>query len=887
MIFTHKKIRKTFINFFLSKQYKLLPGASIIPTNDKTLLFVNSGMVQFKNIFLEQVHSTYSKAITIQKCLRVGGKHNDFENIGYTSNHHTFFEMIGNFVFRNASKMSICKHILEFLINYLKLRKNAIYISIFKGSKDILKDDSTKNIWLNQLHIFKDNVMEKDISENFWSMGDLGPCGRCTEIFYKVKQNNSLLLIEIWNIVFMEFDQKNNGKLQNLSSLYIDTGCGMERLLAVTNNKSDNYLTDIFLNLLSFIEKSTNLKYNVDNIEDDIAIRILLDHSRAIIFLTLENIVPSNTGRGYILRKFIRRIFRYTKLITNNDSLLERLCKLWIIEIEGSSENILKYVNIINNILKTEKKSFLSMLSKGESILMKMINKDIITEKSKFLDGKKVFSLYETYGFHPQWIKSILEKYNVKTNWDIFENSLKYHKEKSHTSKFNAKKMNNLKVSQNKTIFSENYNIPLKNISIITIYNEQFISHKHLLEGKTGFVVLDKTSFYAESGGQIFDTGYIITDTSKSKVLSVRKINHVYIHKVIVFNGILNQDDECKLFIDIDKRKSISKNHSMTHLLNAALKNVLGIHVSQKGSMITEERSRFDFSHFKNISNDQIYKIEDILNNVISKNLEIEKIYTTIVNAHKMKAVGLIDKHYDENVSLIKIGDISLELCGGTHVNRTGDIGLVKIISEKPVSVGTRRIELLTSNYALNFIQRSEKTLHKYFDSSKISGHKILNNIKNLIDENNQLNFQIGKVKKVILNQDIKKIQDSSIYIKNLHIYPYIINEIYTHKDIKYFINKIKQFSNNVLILFFVIDQQMNYNINIVTNNKNNNLNLIDISDYLKVCFKLKGGGSRSSAQIGVISKKDVSIYLLKTQEYITEYMYKKSKFMENSIVQL
>ena len=802
MIFTHNKIRQKFQSFFKFKKHTNFPESSIIPNSDKSLLFVNAGMNQFKNIFLGSKLFYYNKVFTVQKCIRAGGKHNDFNNIGFTKIHHLFFEMLGNFSFQKSSKLEACNNIIRFLIDNLYLDISNIRISIFKGEKSVPRDVETENIWVRNLNIPKYCIFEGGLKENFWTMGRTGPCGPCTEIFYCI--NREKKIIEIWNLVFIEYVYRENGYLIRLPCLCIDTGSGIERLLATVNNIDDNYLTDIFTYFIEYIELLTNLEYLSSSYEQSITIRILCDHTRTLTLLILNNITPGNEGRNFITRKILRRVFKYIYYITNKYLFLYDLCIFWKNYFNKYFMHINNYKYIFRNTLYYEGQSFTNTIKNGEEILFKYLKKQFFNCK---ITGSEIFYLYDTYGINPQLIKKFIYVRRIKTNWRVFiKNNLQHFKKSKVKQLIKSNIIDNIDNQLLMSKFYENFTKPEKSY-ILNIFNNNFKPHKFLCENNIGYIALNKSIFYAESGGQSSDQGYVETLTSKLYVSYVFKYKEVCVHKVYILSGFIKINDLCSYYVFINKREQLSKGHSATHLLQAILKYTLGNHVVQKSSKIYEHKFKFDFSCLNNINFRQIIRIENIINRVISKNVNIEQIYTNLNIANKMNAVGLFESKYSNKVILIKMGFYSLEFCGGTHVKSINNINLIKIIDEKIIALGVRRVDVLVSNYALKHTQNNDLVLEHLYVLHKISKNIL---IKYLINKN--YNFLISSINKNnmdkrFIDYEITLLKKSVQLINKtqLLIYKYnILDNIKIRNSIKQTIEYIN--FNSIILLYNNLD---------------------------------------------------------------------------------
>jgi len=856
MIITHEIIRDKFLKFFISKNHKHLNESSLIPYNDSSLLFVNSGMTQFKNIFLGLEKSKYSKVVTIQKCIRAGGKHNDFNNIGYTNRHHIFFEMLGNFSFNAYSRIEACQYAWDFLIKEMKLDPLKIRITIFAGDKEIPHDHETEHIWKNILKVPSTHISFKNKNENFWSMGSHGPCGPSTEIHYIVDNK----LLEIWNLVFIEYNKDKKGNLIKLPNLSIDTGMGLERLCTIINKYNSNYKTDLFSPILNFISNKTKIKYKNSYVKNDISIRIISDHIRAIIFLIINNILPGNEGREYVLRKIIRRTLRHCEAISNDNNFLSKICCEFINIYSNTYTELINKKKIISTIIKYEQEIFQKTIKKGIILLDTLLsNKNLINNSIE----KNLFHLYETYGLHPDFMQNIINKYNIKINWNNFNKAQEAHAEKSKGISL-IKKKKNINIFFSNSLFIRDKSILNKKNKILFLFNKSMKSVKKINKGKIGLIILNKTIFYPTYGGQIFDTGFIYNNNNIGKIIEVKKIKNLIIHKFLMLKGNINKTDFIECHLDYVNRRAIACNHTATHILNSALKNILGDHVTQKGSMINHTKLRFDFSHFKSLSLNNIYKIELFVNKCILQNILIIRSITSLKKARNIKATSLFNEKYASVISVIQIGKESLELCGGSHVLFTGNIGIFKINSEKLIASGIRRIEANTGFSVLNKMQQHINLLDKIKSHTK-SLKNIDINIKNIFLENKKLKIEVKNLKKLEISKKIKILLKEGSLINNVFYLIHFfnnnnLNEIY--QEIKQQQNTlIKEYTSIIIIGTCSPDKKNNkYNIIISTNDvMQKKITATNIAYKLGDILNISGGGNIKIAQLNGISSLTLS----------------------------
>ncbi|MCA4775219.1 alanine--tRNA ligase [Wolbachia endosymbiont of Mansonella ozzardi] len=757
------EIRERFIKFFVSNNHKQVSSFPLIPEHDPTLMFTNAGMVQFKNIFTGLQKTEMKRAISSQKCLRAGGKHNDLENVGYTTRHHTFFEMLGNFSFGDYFKETAIELAWKFITEELSLNKNRLSITVYHT------DDESYEIWRKVSGFSDDKIIRIATDENFWSMGNTGPCGPCSEIFYdhaKPNLQNDDRVVEIWNLVFMEFNKDEEGGLQKLPKKCIDTGMGLERIAAVMQNVHDNYDIDLFSAL---INKSQELCGNKEN---KVAHKIIADHLRAAIFLIAEGILPGNEGRNYVLRRLIRRAARYIHQLGYNDSLLHRIFPVLI---DSSSlaymgdvyPELIRAKSSIETTLKSEEENFKDNLMKGISLFEKF-TADL--KPGDTLPGESAFKLYDTYGFPVDITLDILKERKIKFDQKGFDDAMKEQKEKARTKwagsgeKFVEQIWFDLIDKFGKTEFIDCKFSEVKDAKVIAIIspkNEVIDSAK---EGEKVTIILDKTPFYGESGGQMGDTGVIIPVEPEPRVrmtpnLSVitventNKINNLCLHRCVVKSGSVCKGDTVTASIDKKRRQDLKRNHSATHLLHFTLRKILGDHVTQKGSLVAPDRLRFDFSHNTQVTQDQLFAIEDMVNSLIRKNFSTSTKIQSINQAIDEGAMALFDEKYGDQVRVVSIGG-SKELCGGTHVERAGEIGLFKIVTECSIASGVRRIEALTGQEAINYVRNNEIGLKKVAESVKAPISEITNRLDILSQERKGSEAKIKNLYKKLVSAE-------------------------------------------------------------------------------------------------------------------------------------
>ena len=781
-----QEIRKSFLNFFNSKNHDIVSSSPIIVKDDPSLMFTNAGMNQFKNIFLGNSKSKTNRLVNSQKCLRVSGKHNDLEEVGVDTYHHTMFEMLGNWSFGDYFKESAISYAWEFLTEILKINKEDLYVTVFEGDrKDGLeKDYDSINIW--KKYIDESRILNGTKKDNFWEMGEHGPCGPCSEIHIdlrdeleKQKIMGSLLVnkdhplvIEIWNLVFIEFNRKANGNLELLPEKHVDTGMGFERLCMVVQNVKSNYDTDIFLKLITSIEKISGLKYK-KNSQIDIAFRVITDHVRAVSFSIADGQLPSNNGAGYVIRRILRRAIRYGySFLDLNKPFIFLLVDELSNQMGEFYPELHNQKDLIKKIIEDEEKAFLKTLKKGLVLLDSLIN----SSKNNTISGEKVFKLYDTYGFPIDLTKLIVKEKNMTIDLEEFEKFMQIQKSKSKDS---AEIKLNDWVEIEKNLISEDFkhNQPLQQKIKINRYRSIVDNNSEYYQ-----LVFNKTPFYPQGGGQVGDTGIIKSNTESVDIFDTKKESNLVMHLTKKLPDL--QSNEFQAIVNSEDRKSSSLNHTATHLLHYALKIIFGSHVKQKGSMVNPNYLRFDFSHTAKLSNDELSEVETFVNELIDKSTDLyEQNDVPYKDAIDGGACSLFSEKYGDRVRIITFGG-SKELCGGTHANNTSDLWYFKIISESSVASGIRRIEAITGDKVKTYFKSQEKALYDL--NKKLKYPKDFNSsIDLMISENSRLNQEIKKLKKYqidnyinILNNEIEQREKLSLLIKNLDLEPSSLKNI-------------------------------------------------------------------------------------------------------------
>jgi len=712
---TLNQIRTTFLDYFEKNDHKIVESSNLVPNNDPTLMFANSGMVQFKNVFTGLEKRDYIRATTSQKCVRAGGKHNDLENVGYTPRHHTFFEMLGNFSFGDYFKEEAISYAWNLITKEFGIDKNRLYVTVYHD------DEKAFNFWKKIAGFSDDRIIKIATSDNFWSMGDTGPCGPCSEIFYDhgehlegglpgTKNEDGNRFIEIWNLVFMQYEQISKDKRIDLPKPSVDTGMGLERIAALLQGTHDNYETDHFKKLI--LSASDTLNVKVDEVNQS-SFRVIADHLRASSFLLAEGVLPSNEGRGYVLRRIMRRGMRHSHLLGSKKPVFYNIFKTLLEEMSNNYPELERAQSLIKETLKTEEEKFLVLLDRGIKILNEELEK-----VEKILPGEVAFKLYDTFGFPLDLTEDILKNKSLTVDGDKFDLLMKESKE---LAKKNWKGSGDSSIDQiwfdikdrlGATDFLGYSTDKAEGVITLILKNNKEV--QDLQENDEGIIITNQTPFYGESGGQVADTGIISNEVFEFKVSDVqKKLGDLFVHYGKVIKGSVKLKDSVELKIDTQRRNNIRAYHSATHLLHEALRRVLGEHVTQKGSLVQSDRLRFDFSHMKPISEEEMGKIEHYVNSIIQKKSEVKTRIMTPKEAVENGALALFGEKYGDEVRVLSMGDeegkfFSTELCGGTHVVNTADIGKFKVISQSSIAAGVRRIEALRDTQLVDFLKEKE-----------------------------------------------------------------------------------------------------------------------------------------------------------------------------------
>ena len=862
------EIRKRFLDFFDSKGHAVVPSSSLIPGNDPTLLFTNAGMVQFKSVFLGQEQRPYARAATSQKCVRAGGKHNDLENVGHTARHHTFFEMLGNFSFGDYFKRDAILFAWELLTERFSLPKERLWATVYED------DDEAAGLWTELTGIPADRVVRLGAKDNFWQMGDTGPCGPCSEII--IDQGADIgcgrpdcavgcecdRYLEIWNLVFMQFDRDKAGALNPLPKPSIDTGMGLERLAAVLQGKHNNFDSDLFAPIIADICRFSKKMYGEDRAADT-AIRVIADHIRAITFLLSEGLAPSNEGRGYVLRRIIRRAARYAKSLDIGEPVLYKLCGSVVGAMSDAYPELGDEQGRVQQMLKMEEERFDRTLEQGLSLLQNIM-RDVINVRGDTIGGEDLFRLYDTYGFPLDIARDIAAENGLKIDEAGFHREMEIQKTKARASWTGeeiaaAPVYRELLARFKKTEF-RGYDTTEADATVLAIIFDGS-SIGELEAGQQGEVLLDITPFYAESGGQVGDTGELSAEGVKAVVLDTKRpVEGMSLHKVKVKKGSLKTGTKIHGVVDRQKRSATMRNHTATHLIHSALRNLLGEHVKQAGSYVSPEGLRFDFNHFYALDKSTIEALEDEVNEHILSNIKVETTVMETAKAIEAGVTALFGEKYGDKVRVVTVRGVSSELCGGTHVGATGDIGLLKVLSEGSVASGIRRIEAVTGGEAVRYFRGKERELEGITDILKTSDNPS-ERLKKLVAEMKELEKAIEKFKGKSAAESSSSVLEKARDIGGVKVVAYRLDGMEA-KDLRVLADNVRDgLGSGILMLASVKDDQAAM-VAMVTRDLVERFSAGDLLKKVAASAGGRGGGKPDIAQGGTkeIKKLDKAL---------------------------
>ena len=769
------EIRSAFLEFFREKGHYVQESFPLVPINDKSLLLINAGMAPLKNYFIGTETPPSKRMVSCQKCIRTG----DIENVGITARHATFFEMLGNFSFGDYFKNEATQWAWEFVTEYLKLDKDLLWVTVYE------EDDEALEIWAQNVKVPRERIVKLGKADNFWEIGTgTGPCGPCSEIYIDRGEKYGCgsdackpgcdcdRFLEFWNLVFTQFDKDEEGNYNRLKNPNIDTGMGLERIACIMQGVDSIFDIDTMKNIRDQVCRISKKEYNASN-QTDISIRIITDHIRAVTFMLCDGVLPSNEGRGYILRRLLRRAARHGKLLGINGEFLCELCDVVIAEFGDAYPQLVEKKEYIKKIILIEEQKFIETIDQGLSILENLIN-ELDNKNSDTLSGEDAFKLYDTFGFPIEMTEEILQENAKKVDREEFERLMDEQREKARTARLSQDnegwKKDSLEIPADISTEFIGYEYTEADVRVLYVSNETDGSEV-LNPGEKGIVIFDRTPFYAEGGGQVGDKGTVYSESVNAAVIDTQKASgQIIIHKVSVNSGKLQTGDNVRAQIESGKRKSIQANHSATHLLHRALKMVLGEHVAQAGSYVNDSRLRFDFTHFEALTDKELEEVTEIVNNAIISSYPVKKEYMSIEDAKKAGATAQFDEKYGNEVRVVSMGDFSMELCGGTHVNNTSEIMGFKILSENGVASGTRRIEAVTGKGVMDYLKEKELKLNSITDILKCKEIAVISRLEQLVEENRSCKKEIEKLKKEIALSQISDLINVAEDVKGIKL---------------------------------------------------------------------------------------------------------------------
>ncbi|WP_134706339.1 alanine--tRNA ligase [Rahnella sp. CJA17(1/100)] len=847
------EIRQAFLDFFHSKGHNIVSSSSLVPTNDPTLLFTNAGMNQFKDVFLGLDKRDYNRATTSQRCVRAGGKHNDLENVGYTARHHTFFEMLGNFSFGDYFKHDAINYAWELLTgeNWFNLPKEKLWVTVYET------DDEAFEIWEKEVGVPKERIIRIGdnkggafASDNFWQMGDTGPCGPCTEIFYDhgdhiwggppgSAEEDGDRYIEIWNLVFMQFNRQADGTMLPLPKPSVDTGMGLERITAVMQHVNSNYDIDLFQKLIAAVAEVTGAT-DLSNK----SLRVIADHIRSCAFLIADGVIPSNENRGYVLRRIIRRAIRHGNMLGAQDTFFYKLVAP-LIEVMGPAATELKEQQaMVEQLLKTEEEQFARTLERGLALL----DEELSALKGDTLDGEIAFRLYDTFGFPLDLTADVCRERNLKVDEAGFEKAMDVQRRRARESSGFSADYNSMVRVDGVTQFSGYEHLQRHSKVVALFVDGQPVND--IQAGVNAIVVLDDTPFYGESGGQVGDKGILKTTTGVFSVSDTQKYGKAIGHQGALSSGKLSIGDSVEAEVDVARRDRIRLNHSATHLLHAALRQVLGKHVAQKGSLVNDNYLRFDFSHFEAMKPEEIRQVEDLVNAQIRRNLPIQTTIMDLDEAKEKGAMALFGEKYEDSVRVLSMGDFSTELCGGTHASRTGDIGLFRIQSESGTAAGVRRIEGITGENAINALHQQSDLLQDVAHLVKGDVNSITDKIRSLIERSRTLEKELQQVKGQQAAQESASLSSQAKEVKGVKLLVRQLDNV-EPKMLRTMVDDLKnQLGSVIIVLATIADDKVSL-IAGVTKDLTDRVKAGELIASVAQQVGGKGGGRPDMAQAG------------------------------------
>lgn len=840
---TSAELRSEFIKFFQDRGHQEVSSSSLVPHNDPTLLFTNAGMVQFKDLFLGREKRAYRRAVTAQRCVRAGGKHNDLENVGYTARHHTFFEMLGNFSFGDYFKREAIQYAWEFLTVVLALPAEKLWVTVFED------DEEAAEIWLNEIGVDPARFSRCGLKDNFWSMGDVGPCGPCSEVFYDhgpevaggppgTPQEDGDRYIEIWNLVFMQFNRDADGNMTPLPRPSVDTGMGLERLAAVMQGVHSNYQIDLFRKLIMAASEVTGCG---DSEEKSLC--VIADHIRSCAFLVADGVLPANEGRGYVLRRIIRRAIRHGYMLGVKEPFFFRLVAPLCEEMGQAYPELPNNRRQVERVLKLEEERFAETLEQG----MKILEQAISSLNGREIPGGTVFKLYDTYGFPTDLVADIARERGFQLDMEGFEREMEAQRDRARAASHFGTEHQLAVDLHSRTDFTGYEHLEDQTTVVSMIHNGELVSQ--LNDGDNAVLVVDRTPFYAEAGGQVGDIGIIRSDSGQFWVSDTQKQGDTYLHIGRWDGGTLRVGDEVVLAVDRVRRGRTALNHSATHLLHAALRQILGEHVQQKGSLVNGDRLRFDFVHFEPLSREQLQAIERLVNEQIRMNSVVETRVMSLDDAKKAGAMALFGEKYGDQVRVLRMGEFSTELCGGTHVKALGDIGIMRITSESGIASGVRRIEAVTGETALALAEDDETRLLEIGRLVKAARHDVQTKVAQLVERNRHLERELEQLKGKLASTAGSNLVESAVTIGDLKVVAAVLPGT-EPKSLRETMDRLKDKLGSAVIVLGTTDGNR---VNLVAGVTRDQTGTIKAGDLIKFVAEQVGGkgGRPDMAQAG------------------------------------
>lgn len=867
-LLTTSEIRDRFLQFFKRNGHEIVKSSSLVPGNDATLLFTNAGMVQFKDLFLGTEKRGYNRATTSQRCVRAGGKHNDLENVGYTARHHTFFEMLGNFSFGDYFKEDAIQFAWQFLTEELGLPKDKLWITVFE------EDDEAYDLWAKKVGVPEDRIARIGAKDNFWQMGDTGPCGPCSEIFYDhgpdvfggppgTPDEDGDRYIEIWNLVFMQYDRSADGTLTPLPKPSVDTGMGLERVAAVLQHVHSNYEIDLFANLLKEVQAVTG-----SDDKDNPSLKVIADHIRSCAFMIVDGVLPSNEGRGYVLRRIIRRAARHGHKLGASQSFFHKLVAPLVKLMGEAFPELAKAQKQVEEALLAEEVRFAETLTQG----MKIFEEDLSNLSGKTVPGETAFKLYDTYGFPLDLTADIARERGLTVDEDGFATHMEAQRDRARAASQFANAGAAQISSTTSTAFT-GYDKLEGSSEVVELFVDgkavESIDAANLNTEQSVVIVLNETPFYGESGGQVGDRGLFVNNTVRFEVADTQKSGAAFLHFGVLAQGSISKGDTLSASVDADRRRATLKNHSATHLLHAGLRRVLGEHVQQKGSLVGPGHLRFDFSHGAPVSHEELTTIESWVNGQVMENAEASTNEMSMDDAIAKGAMALFGEKYGDVVRVVELGPNSVELCGGTHVERSGDIGIFRIVSETGVAAGVRRIEAVTGNAAIDQTMGERNTLTSIAARLKSSIDKVDERVAGLTEQNRELSREIDRLKSVIASQTGDSLSSDAVEIKGVKVLAIELKDT-DAKGLRDSMDKLKDKLGTTAIVLGAVEEDKVRLIAGVSKDVTDKVKAGELVNHVALQVGGKGGGRPDLAQAGGTQPENLSAALASVADWIT-----------------